>query len=50
MWFDCDPTVIDPEDWMKSFFENNRAYFEKQGLAQKLKKAQPGTAGWVLCS
>ena len=26
------------EDWMKSFFENNRAYFEKQGLAQKLKK------------
>ena len=23
---------------MKSFFENNRTYFEKQGLAQKLKK------------
>ena len=26
---------------MKSFFENNRAYFEKQGVAQKLKKQGP---------
>eukprot|EP00913_Durusdinium_trenchii_P000353 g324.t1 len=29
-------------DWMKSFFENNRSYFEKQGLAQRLKKADIG--------
>lgn len=27
---------------MKSFFENNRSYFEKQGLAQRLKKADIG--------
>ncbi|CAJ1365371.1 unnamed protein product [Effrenium voratum] len=30
---------VESPDWMKSFFENNRGYFEKQGIAQKLKKA-----------
>jgi len=34
-------TVFRTEDWMKSFFENNRAYFEKQSVAQKLKKQGP---------
>lgn len=36
-------TIVSTEspDWMKSFFENNRAYFEKQGVAQKLKKQGP---------
>eukprot|EP00435_Cladocopium_sp_Y103_P048035 s761_g14.t1 len=32
---------VESPDWMKSFFESNRAYFEKQGVAQKLKKAGP---------
>ena len=30
---------------MKSFFENNRGYFEKQGIAQKLKKADKAEGG-----
>ncbi|CAK9113044.1 unnamed protein product [Durusdinium trenchii] len=33
---------VESPDWMKSFFENNRSYFEKQGLAQRLKKADIG--------
>ena len=27
---------------MKSFFENNRSYFEQKGIAQKLKKPAGG--------
>mmetsp|Transcript_30625 Transcript_30625/g.70677 ORF Transcript_30625/g.70677 Transcript_30625/m.70677 type:complete len:516 (-) Transcript_30625:212-1759(-) len=34
---------VESPDWMKSFFENNRSYFEKQGIAQKLKKPAGGT-------
>ena len=30
------------KEWMKSFFENNRSYFEQKGIAQKLKKPAGG--------
>eukprot|EP00931_Biecheleriopsis_adriatica_P094701 TRINITY_DN68329_c0_g1_i1.p1 TRINITY_DN68329_c0_g1~~TRINITY_DN68329_c0_g1_i1.p1 ORF type:complete len:238 (-),score=40.42 TRINITY_DN68329_c0_g1_i1:15-728(-) len=35
-------TIISVEspDWMKSSFESNRAYFEKQGIQQQIKKEE----------
>ncbi|CAE7299076.1 unnamed protein product [Symbiodinium natans] len=35
---------VESPDWMKSFFENNRNYFEQKGIAQKLKKPAGGDA------
>ena len=32
---------------MKSFFENNRNYFEQKGIAQKLKKPAGGNGGYT---
>ncbi|CAE7330171.1 unnamed protein product, partial [Symbiodinium pilosum] len=36
---------VESPDWMKSFFENNRGYFEQKGIAQKLKKPAKGEEG-----
>ncbi|CAE7231681.1 unnamed protein product [Symbiodinium sp. CCMP2456] len=33
---------VESPEWMKSFFENNRSYFEQKGIAQKLKKPAGG--------